>query len=295
MGSMQRVFILGLAAIACVNGGQAGAQVSRTVNFGDNPDPVTLAASSLEVTVQPSKPDDDGLITTRFAIRAPGFQSTIIDAGDLASAGYDRWVGIVKLSAADPVPSTLVQSFSGGAHCCATLTAIVPLAGRFKALEFEAIDGDIHKALPVDLDGDGILDIVRQDDSFRYQFSSGAGSFSPPRIFNVYKGQIVDVSHELGFRPIWQRFAAQTLTRCKDKSDGDRNGACAAYAAAGARLGRYETAFKEAVALANPKGELPTFCKVDLVNYQCPKGREITFYTFQTALAYFLRKEGYVD
>ena len=51
---------------------------------------------------------------------------------------------------------------------------------------------------------------MRQDDSFRYQFASGAGCYSPPVFYDIYKGQLIDVSDQPGFRRQWESFAAQT-------------------------------------------------------------------------------------
>ncbi len=289
-------FAKGLSIIlALATASAASAQISQELDFETRPEPVTVAHGGVEVTVQPSKPDEYGSITTTLALRAPGVQSAIMQVGDDARSGYSRWIGFAKLNASDPLPSVLFESFSGGAHCCATLYAIVPYAGRFKLVEFAGIDGDISKRLPTDLDADGSVDFLRQDDSFRYQFSSGAGSYSPPAIFNVYKGQLIDVSVEPGFRPVYERFASQTLKACSDKSDEDRNGACAAYVAAGARLGRYEAAMKQASALANPSAQLPQFCQVTVTAEGCPSGKELTFYTFQSALSHFLRENGYIN
>ena len=163
--------------------------------------------------------------------------------------------------------------------------------------EFEPIDGGPETEFPKDVDGDGTVDFIRQDDSFRYEFASGAGSYSPPRIYNVYKGQIVDATEQSAYRPIWLTFANEVRKVCSDKTNPDRNGACIALAAAGARLGNFQNSFKEAVANAN-KGDdalLPSSCSVELIDDLCPKGKDIRFYSFESAANWFLRQRKYVE
>jgi hypothetical protein len=286
-----------IAALLCsIASTAAVAQTTRTLDFSKNPEPVTVASGGVEVVLQPIKGEDD-MIDMAAAIRAPGYQSVIVNQDVLASEGYERWVGIAKLSKTDTVPSVLLTGFTGGAHCCSALKVITPVAGKLKVVEFESIDGDSMKILPTDIDGDGLVDFVRQDDSFRYQFSSGAGSYSPPIILNIYKGQLVNVSSDPAFRPIWEDFARKTRADCAERSNDDRNGACAAYVAAGARLGRFQQAMAEAekMAFAGDKIVLPEPCEVELVNYSCPAGKKIKFYTFPTALRWLLRSKGYID
>lgn len=122
-------------------------------------------------------------------------------------------------------------------------------------------------------------------------------SFSPPIFFNIYKGNIVDVSDQPNYRPIWEKFAAQMRPLCAKLSDSNRNGACIAYAAAGARLGRFAEFLAEASKNASKADDifLPTSCKVALKDYECPTGQEIRFYTFESAAAWFLRDNGYIN
>jgi hypothetical protein len=231
------------------------------------------------------------------SIRVPGVQTIITTEGYATSRFIERQVAIGKLSSADATPSVLLGGFTGGAHCCATLRVVTPVAGRLKVIEFEEVDGGPSATFPKDVDGDGTVDFVRQDDSFRYQFASGAGSYSPPVFLNIYKGQIVNVSDQPSFRPVWLEFANKTRRACADRSNEDRNGACIAYAAASSRLGNLEAGLKEAIknAYAGPGLELPSPCKVDLVEYQCPEGQDIKFYTFEAAAIWFLRKSGYTE
>jgi hypothetical protein len=298
-GRMQAALYKPLLILACLASPSAApGQLARTVDFSEKPGAVTLTYAGAEVTLQPIRSgDDEEAIDVSAAIRVPGYQSIIVTEGYGSSPSFERWVGIGKLAEGDAAPSVLLGGYTGGAHCCATLKAIVPDGGKLKIVEFEEIDGGPDEAFPRDLDQDGMVDFVRQDDSFRYQFASGAGSSSPPLIYNIYKGQLVDVTTQPSFQEVWEAFAAETRRRCADRTDKDRNGACAAYVAAAARLGRYETAMKEVekLAYAGPSIELPKGCRISVRNGDCPAGQEMAFHTFPSALRWFLQKQGYLD
>lgn len=276
----------------------AAAQLARSIDFSESAGAVTLTHDGAEVTLQPiADPDDEYAIDVHISIRIPGYQSIIVPEGGGTSAYFKRWVGIGKLAASDAAPSVILEGFTGGAHCCATLRVVIPAGRQLKVIEFEAIDGAGDATFPKDVDGDGITDFVRQDDRFRYQFASGAGSLSPPLIFNIYKGNLVDVTSEPGFVPIWMKYAADARALCADRANPDRNGACAAYVAAAARLGKFAPAMKEAEMLAatGKDIELPISCRVAEVNGLCPAGMERKFFSFSDALRWFLRDTGYIS
>ena len=72
----------------------------------------------------------------------------------------------------------------------------------FESVDFPTRDGDTEDSFPQDIDGDEVMHFVLQDDSFRYQFASGAGSWSPPVIYNIYRGNLVNVTTQPGYRPL---------------------------------------------------------------------------------------------
>lgn len=274
----------------------ASAQLSRTVVFADNPGTQTLNHDGVEVVLQPMAMEDETIEVSAF-VRVPGFPPLIVREDPPVSGFHPRWVGIGRLSTSDPAPSVLLAGFTGGAHCCATLRVLTPDNGRLRVLEFPERDGGPMDAFPTDIDGDGVLDIVLQDDSFRYQFASGAGSYSPPTVYNLYRGQIVNVTTQPGYRRMWQDYARETRSLCADRSNDDRNGACAAYVAASARLGSYAQALREVGAMAYSGRDLvlPEGCRVDLVNSGCPAGQEVRFHAFVPALIWHLRRQGYIE
>lgn len=272
------------------------AEIARTIDFSNDPKAVTLRDGGVEVTLQPMF-NNEGGVEVITSMSAPGFQTLIVREGEATSPVYARTVAIGKLSDRDPIPTVLLGGYSGGAHCCATLKALTPDAGSIKVVEFEPVDGGPLPSFPTDVDGDGVRDFVRQDDRFRYQFAPGAMSFSPPVFFNIYKGNIVDVSDQPNYRSIWEKFAADMRPLCAKLSDSDRNGACIAYVAAGARLGKFAEFLAEASKNASKANDifLPKGCKVALEAYECPTGQEIRFYTFESAASWFLRANGYIN
>ena len=286
-----------LLVAACAPAAAAG-PMTRIVDFSKTPGPVTITSDGAEVRLEPvADPVDNGAIDVSASVRLAGYPVITVAEGAATSRYYERWVGIGRLAQSDPAPSVLLAGFSGGAHCCATLKAIVPYEGRLRVLEFEPVDGEPDEAFPRDIDLDGIIDFVRQDDSFRYEFAGGGASWSPPIVYNIREGRIVDASTRPGFRYLWEDYAREARIHCADQTDEERNGACAVYVAAAARLGRYSEAMREIQSLARSGADitLPQGCRVALVDDECPAGNEVAFQTFPAALNWFLQAHGYIQ
>jgi len=285
------VAVLGLFAAL-----PAGAQIFKPVNFAEHPQQAKFAAEGMEVTLTPIT-DGEGLIKASARITIPGYPAVVVTEDDASNPVFDRWVGIGKLSASDAAPSMLLQGFTGGAHCCATLTVVTPFKGALRTLTFPVIDGEGSDRFPQDIDKDGVVDFQRQDDSFRYQFASGAGSYSPPVLFNVRDGALVNVSSEARFAAFWQDYAKEARALCADQENDERNSPCAAYVVAGIHLGRFEAVLRDADTLANnsPDAQAPLACKVAMVEEECPAGQELKFANFEAALRWQLKESGYLN
>ena len=282
-----------LAILFIVTSSSAGAEKFERTEFGDNPSAKIINDSGLEVTVQ-SVPDGEYSEKAIAAIRYPGFQPMLIEL-EATPSGYSRGVGIGKLSAGDSAPSAIFQSYSGGAHCCSTIVAAIPFGNKFRKVEVGTWDGEGISEFPRDIDGDGNPDFVMSDGALNYAFSSYAGSWAPPQVKNIYRGQVVDVSAERGFHPLFEEFSGRARVACADRSNPDRNGACAGYVASEARLGKLEAALKFADTMSYKGSDaiLPSECKVAYVDYVCPQGQEITFGSFYSAIRWFLKKYNY--
>ena len=108
-------------------------------------------------------------------------------------------------------------------------------------IDFGEWDGDYSDRMPSDLDGDGVIDFVFYDNAFLYAFASYAESGAPPLVMNVVDGDVVDVSDRPGFRYLFEDALREHRQYCLRPRDMSPNGACAAYAAAAARVGRVST------------------------------------------------------
>jgi hypothetical protein len=189
----------------------------------------------------------------------------------------------------------MLQSFTGGAHCCNTIQLAGFSNGRLKSLNLGSWDGD-QIDIPTDRSGDGIADFVFNDNRYLYAFSSYASSYSPPQILNVINGKTVDVSGMADFRQLNVETMNSAGAQCVSGTTGDnRNGACPAYVATAARIGQLEQAWSRMINAydAQAATDLPTGCATEDAA-ECPTDQLITFKSYPEALLYFLKENGYV-
>lgn len=266
----------------------------ETVDFGQNPEPRTLTQGGLDLLLYPLD-QEMGRIKVVAVVRAEGMRPFLLET-DTFNPFHPQTVGIGTLSAADTHPSVILQTYTGGAHCCTVITVITPVAGRMQAVNLGEFNAGGLPACPQDLDGDGMVDFMLNDDRFLYEFAPYYASWAPPRFLNILKGQVVDVSAQPGFRPHFQAFSAKAKAACANRKEPNRNGACAAYVASEARLGRFATALQAVKKLVNRAEDtfLPTGCGSDAAT-PCPDAQKIRFYTFEAALRWFLKRTGYID
>lgn len=140
-------------------------------------------------------------------------------------------------------PEVIVQSFSGGAHCCTNTLIYNWQNDRFHKTETGQLDGG--GGTFKDLNGDGKLEFVSYDQSFLYRFSSYAGSFAPSRIYSFTNGKLIDTTRQYPqfLRSVaWQMY--QAFMEHKRDSDREINGILAGYVAQKALLGEFEQGWK---------------------------------------------------
>jgi hypothetical protein len=138
----------------------------------------------------------------------------------------------------------IVQRWSGGAHCCWRIAVVTREGRRWRRIDLPRQDGEAI-VWPKDLTGDGAPDFVLADQSFFYAFDSYAGSWAPPLIKTIRSGQLVDVSTEPAFRPLFAADMAKARKACIAANASSPRGSCAGYLADAARLGRFEAAWAE--------------------------------------------------
>ncbi|MFN4114130.1 MAG: hypothetical protein ACK4GD_09335 [Sphingomonadaceae bacterium] len=274
----------------------AAAKTWREVNPLVNARPATVAAQGVTVQVVPMNEIvfEDGeefeIGSLRVTVTFPGGEPIAVLLDEAVVPTHGLWVGIGKLGRRDAHPVVILTGYTGGMHCCVTAQLVTRQNGQPRVLGLPMMDGDPNTGFPRDIDGDGMADILRADDSFLYAFTSYAGSWAPPQLWNLRGGEMVDVSAEPRFAAFWQREAKKVGKPCRR----GQVGACAAYAAAMARLGRAEQGIAEALRNAPKADWLPEPCTVDLVEDECPEGKALVFGGFEEALRWLLRENGYL-
>ena len=118
----------------------------------------------------------------------------------------------------------------------------------------------------------------------------------PPLIVNVVDGVSRDVSRAPRYRAVFLKDMEKIRPYCA----AGEWGACAGFAAAAARAGVFEQAWQFVLAHYSREpdwGEtLPEDCRVPAPHeFACPADQRIVFDSYPDALAWFLRKHGYIE
>lgn len=197
-----------------------------------------------------------------------------------------------RLSKDGPVVA-FFQDYTGGMHCCQRLRVVTPAGDALKVAELGGYDG-AEIGWPKDVNGDGIRDFVVTDDRFLYAFESYAASVAPPKVLNVIDGAVRDVSDQPRFARVFEQAGASARKACI--GEDYPNGACAAWAAAAARLGTLDAVWP--VILAEYRKDPATWpdrCKVERSeDGECPEGQLIEYPDYPTGLRAFLVETGYI-
>lgn len=217
---------------------------------------------------------------------------TVRVAGVAGAGPAAARLGVGRIDPGSPAPQVLFLSYSGGAHCCTTVRLIEVLNGAWRTVDLGTWNSAALADFPVDVDGDGVADLVFEDNRFLYAFASYAGSATAPLIQNIRRGQVIDVSSA----PRYLALHAARLKALEASCAQGANGACAAYVAVAARLGRTQEAWRFMLDHYDRKDEwpLPSACRPRAPAGQaCPKDQEIHFNSYPEALRRFLSETGY--
>lgn len=182
---------------------------------------------------------------------------------------------------ADGEPEVLVDTFSGGAHCCFELSVFgfQSAAGTYGHVERPL--GNVFFQLQ-DLDQDGRTELVTADDRFAYAFTSYAGSAFPPLVLNYAGGQLTDVTRQhLALVRADAAGLLEAIRRRKHGRDDERRGLIAAYVAEQHLLGTPQKGLAE-LARVRRRG---------LLGNKSSLGPPVK--RFRRALLAFLREHGY--
>lgn len=255
----------------------------------DSPGEVIRKAGPYHITIR--KKAEDDLVRPVVTV-ANGSQSVTLE-GEMVWPTYGHKISYIQ-NRRGAGPAIMLQSFSGGAHCCTSIQLAGYSGGKLKVLDLGSWDGDTID-VPTDVSGDGVVDFVMHDNSFLYAFASYADSYAPPKILNVIDGEVKDVSSGPAFRSLFAKEMRDAGQRCRPGLGMTANGACPAFVAAAARVGHLERAWAQMLAAydATADWDLPTGCLVSDRD-GCPEGAEIVYKSYPEALLAFLKREGYI-
>lgn len=254
--------------------------------------PVTFESGGIRITVTSEAEGD--LYTPVFDIEAPDMVPYRL-RGQTTSPGASHRIGVGRLNPQARIPHVVLASFSGGAHCCTTISVAAPVGQQFQMLNLGEWDGGGVSDFPADVSGDGVADFVFRDNAFLYAFASYADSYAPPVVLNVIGTRVANVSKAPAFRPLMAQSAERARSACLAPEGGVPNGACAAYVAAAARIGRFQQAWSDMLSSHDPDAawELPTGCRIDAQG-ECPEEQRIVYESYPEALYQFLIDTGYI-
>lgn len=254
----------------------------------DSPDEVVRQAGPFVVSI--TKKEDDELIAP--VVKVSSGSQTVTLEGPAASASFTHKISFFQNTKESP--AIMLQSFSGGAHCCNNIQVAALVRGKLRTIDLGAWDGDTI-ALPRDISGDGIADFLFVDNSFLYAFAPYAASYAPPKVLNIVNGEVKDVSARPTFKKLFAEEMSKAGEHCRPGLGVTANGACPAFVASAARVGKLQSAWSQMLAAydASSDWDLPTGCLVSDRN-GCPSGAEIVYKSYPEALLAFLKSEGYI-
>lgn len=230
----------------------------------------------------------DGFNAARMRISTDEGMATEITGQGLSWRAQGRFA-VIQLDENQSSRQVLFSSYSGGAHCCVSLTLLEVSDDDWRRIELGTWDGDVPR-LPRDLDGDGVKEFTFVDQRFLYAFDSYAGSWAPTVIIAANDGRMRDVSSERRFRAVYRRDLADMRDACVER----QNGACAAYVATAARVGELDEAWALMLRSYDQTSSwsYPSACRVR-TSGQCPPEAELQFASFPESLQWFLGEHGY--
>jgi hypothetical protein len=191
----------------------------------------------------------------------------------------------------DTLPELIVQTFSGGAHCC-TNNLIYGWDERYSRFsDAETGDLDAGGGIFRDLNNDGQIEFVSLDNAFFYQFGAYAESFPPDQIFNYRNRTLVDTTRDYPTRLI-ERAQQMRASFLETKANGHiSNAILAGYVAQSALIS--EVAYAEAWQFMLDNYDTGNDWGLEIYNNS---GDAIGRYPdFPTALRAFLVETEYID
>ena len=206
-----------------------------------------FTADGVTITLQKRKDGKDFL--PFLSVSGPGGATAWLKGeaawDDRAEADF----GIGRIDSVHRSGDVLFSSFSGGAHCCLHAWVLTLIDGSWHYVDLGLVDDGIPPAITFPSDparrNDGLPVFVMGDQRFLGALDGYVASLMPPQIFAVRHGALIDLSLSPRYHRLFEESAKESLAQCLEHS----NGACAAFVAASARLGKFDSAWK--IMLAN--------------------------------------------
>lgn len=257
-----------------------------------------LVTQTYEVDAQanPSKEASTGLTLYRpvVTLRALG-SKPLVTLGPLQdTTSLMLYVSLVELDPTNQQPELIVQSYTGGAHCCVeTVFGVATPQGPWEVVTLGQFNGG---PTPLDdLDNDGVAEVITQDDAFLYTFDAYTASLAPPKIWGLKQGKVVDRTRDPAFQAYLKKglneLGAPTVNQVVngnvEKSAPWPNGYWAGYVAWKSLVGEGAEAW---ATMERAYDRTRKYCP-DLTRGEsdCPT----QLVSFPQVLAPFLKKNGY--
>lgn len=233
------------AALATVALGASAAPA-----LADDAGSITVTSGNVTALLEWDRADF-GVANPRLSITRSGtrYDLTIVDICDVGcilrenEPGDATGTSMLKVADldADGEPEAIVDTYSGGAHCCVTARVFTWDGTGYAPKDIEWRDGTYRLE---DLDGDGRPEMVGADPVFSAAFTAYAASAFPPMVLRVERGATVDVTRK--FPKLIRADAADRLKSLRKAKRGDDiRGLLAAYVADQYLLGKASTAQRE--------------------------------------------------
>ncbi len=187
----------------------------------------------------------------------------------------------------DGTPEVVLQSFTGGAHCCMAITTYTWQEDQFQPIYFGYLDGGGGRF--EDLNNDGLTEFVTLDNAFFYTFSSYAGSYPPSVILTFKDGTYIDTTTQFTQRLGSTAWDIYQSVGQREAEGYEVNGLLAGYVAQKIRMGEYLEGWNYMMAHYDREEDW------GLELYDTEGNITRTYDSFPAALRAFLQELGYLD
>lgn len=289
------VATVSILLLAAVDGHSQDTYVPRfpTTEFAPGASTASVAVGDLTATVSmvPSTEEPSEKVA-QLSVAVAGREVLDIAGGPIFFDFPATEASIVEIDPGNDHPEVYFTSYSGGAHCCATvIVASEAEAGWTGVLVGEFDGGGDYLD---DVDGDGTAEIVTVDNRFLYQFDCYACSAAPLVIRTVRGGEVIDISRDPAYRLAHREWLEQLESSVEPSERWTSPGFLAGWVAAKAQLGELDEAWQQLVEhwdWAGDSGE--EVCLSGLELDRCQRFDRATL-KFPERLQRFLTENGYM-